>query len=518
MRRAILIGTFLFIFFFYYSVPRLSAQAELAFLEVEPAISLDFQNVSLRDLLKIFSIQSGLNFIASDAVQQRTLTLYMDKVPLGKAMEKIFWANGLSYDLDQDSNIFVVKDLGTPDVETVTRVFSLKYASVSTSKLKKAQDSKGGESESSSSESSSSSSSSSDEESSGDDTEGGEGITAVIKKLISSHGSVLEDSRTNSLIVVDLPSRMKAIAETIEALDVAVPQVMLEVEMLDVNKNTLERMGVKFGDITDYPSVVQLTMTGGSRYTAFPWKIGKWVSTDENPFGENTPGSISANSLGLGNYRVLLDFIKSISDTRYLARPRLLTLSNETAELKISTNEAIGTVTIYDEQGNAQSQNPERTETGVSLKVTPQVVAETGVITLFVHPKVTEAATSNLSASYRDPEERGTQSTVRVNDGETIIIGGLIRNRSSETITKVPFLGDMPLVGSFFRHKNKSQGNERELLIFITPRIMKDKAVRLVTAKSKKMVLPEREQNTASLVSRELAIRSSLDKFDRKPR
>ncbi|MCX7661740.1 MAG: secretin and TonB N-terminal domain-containing protein, partial [Candidatus Omnitrophica bacterium] len=109
---------------------------EIVFPNPEQRISMDFKDASLKDILKIFSIQSGLNFIASEAVQDRRITLYLENVPIKDAMDKIFKANNLTYELDPNSGIFIVKDWGPPKIETVTKVFILKYATVSTSSLK----------------------------------------------------------------------------------------------------------------------------------------------------------------------------------------------------------------------------------------------------------------------------------------------------------------------------------------------------------------------------------------------
>ena len=116
-------------------------------------------------------------------------------------------------------------------------------------------------------------------------------------------------------------------------------------------------------------------------------------------------------------------------------------------------------------------------ETGVFLKVTPQANLETGEIILAVQPKVVQARTgatfitNNGSITFKDPEERGAQSILRIKDGETTIIGGLLRETGTDTITKLPILGDLPLIGGAFRHKDKT-ADERELVIFLTPRVL----------------------------------------------
>ena len=168
MKKIFVITSAIFFLMFSFFVSRLIALELPPLAEPEAIISMDFKDVSLKDLLKVFSIQAGLNFIASESVQDRKVTLYLDKVPLTKAMDKIFSANNLSYELDSKANIFVVKEWGKMGTETVTKVFFLKYATVSNSALK-------------------------DElfkisTGAGPKTEGG--ITSAIRKLLSPAGSM----------------------------------------------------------------------------------------------------------------------------------------------------------------------------------------------------------------------------------------------------------------------------------------------------------------------------------------
>ena len=504
-------------------LPPLNAAQELPFLDPEKTISMDFKDAGLKDILKIFSIQSGLNFIASESVQDRTVTVYLDNVPIQEALNKLFKANNLSYDLDRDSNIFIVKDWGKPEVETLTRIFYLKHATVSSSSLKE--------------EMSAQLKSGAGGQGGGAGGGGGKwavegesGITQVVKKLLSEHGVVIEEYRTNSLIVRDIPSRIPVIAQTIASLDVPIPQVMLEVEMLDVSKNAVDKMGIKFPS-----SLVKLDMTTASRATGFPFASNYnkafnpqgWTMTHaDETAGGWTVGNWSAAHFGPSIFSVLntqltLDFLRTQSDTKYLARPRILTLNNEPAEIKITTQEAVGimSTTTASEGTSTTTAQAERAETGVTLRVTPQINLEAGEITMFIVPTVAEASTGLFyenaagdTVTFKDPEIRSTRSVVKVKDGETIIIGGLIRNDSSQVDTKVPLLGDIPIFGALFRHKDKTKDRERELLVFITPRIIKDSLTEL--AQSKKSNLAEREQETASSINRQEAINRNLNKFE----
>ncbi len=476
------------------------------------AISMDFKDASLKDILKILSIQSGMNFIASEAVQDRLVTLYMDKVPLEEAMNQIFSANNLTYVLNKEGSIFLVKDWGKPMVETVTKVFYLKHATVSSSSLK--EEMKNNISSTSTTTTTTSTSSTGGKWTTDDDA----GITKAVRKLLTPLGSLIEDFRTNSLIVTDIPSRMPVIAQVITALDVSVPQVMLEVEILDVSKNAVDEIGFKFGQ-----TPFSVALTGGTVGVGFPFK--SWSKMFSANPAAGTLGTLDINS---GNntslYTMALDFLRTQTDTKYLARPRILTLNNETAEIKITTNETIGVITTT--TGTTPSvvtYSPERAETGVSLRVTPQIDSETGEITMFVMPTVKDSNTSTIpiasgsTTKFKDPEERSTKSTVRVKDGETVIMGGLLRNQRTDVITKLPFLGDIPLLGVLFRHRETSPNKERELLVFITPHIVKDtNKAALVQAKT--TLLAQREQDVVSAGDREAVIASNLDKFERKNR
>lgn len=398
-------------------------------------ISMDFQNANLKDVLKIFSQQSGLNFIASQQIQDKTVTLYLEDVSVKDALDKLLNANNLTYELH--NNIFTVKQLGEPEVTTITKVIPLKYARVSTSALSK-------------------------EISDNLKTTASTAIKDAVEKMLTSYGKVIEDPRTNSLVVADIPSQLTVIEQMIQSLDVPAAQVLIEVEMLDVSKNVADTFGINFsGEWLDF--------TGASRSTAFPF--GKdWINsaTATRTF---TMGTLSAVDL-----TAALNFLTSQSDTRYLARPRLRAINNEPAEIKLIANEAIGNVQqLTAGEGTTTSTTAaERYETGVSLRFTPQINVASGEIVMYLEPKISETRASNISTTVRDPEDRGTKSVVQIKDGETLMIGGLLRTRYSSTIRKVPILGDIPILGWFFKYKNVDRDEDRELIVFLTPHIIKE--------------------------------------------
>jgi len=477
----------------------------LIYPEYSKVISMDFQNANLKDVLKIFSKQSGLNFIAAEGVQDRKVTVYLDNVPVEQALDKLLTANNLSYDIDQESNVFIVRETGVPELKTVTKVYFLKYASVSNSKIN-SETKASANSGSSGSSGLSTVTSGSSGSSSGSSTGANAGIANIVRGILTNKGSVVEDRRTNSLTVTDVPSHFPIIDQTIAQLDIPTPQVMIEVEMLDVTKNTADKLGIKIGE-----TLASWSGPTHTDYFPFPARLAQKT-------GASNP-SYTLGTLDLTTMTAALQFLTTQTDTKYLARPRLLTLSNETAEIKITTQEAVGLSTSIQSSQSAATQttSAERAETGVSLRVTPQVNAETGEITMYIEPRVSQAKTGGTfgNVTFKDPEERFTKSVLRIKDGETIVVGGLLRTDYSQTIIKVPLLGDIPLVGSIFRHKDLAKDEERELIVFITPRIVKESMATLSFMEPSKLKL-SREQGRPS--KRVKTIDKALEVVERKRR
>jgi len=450
-----------------------------AALSSGPLISMDFKDASLKDILKAFSIQSGINFIASQEIEDRTVTLYLDKVSVKEAMDKLFKANKLDYEFAEEAKIILVKK-AEPEIETITKIFPLKYHTVPNAKIKK------------------------DVESNlGAGGAGGAGdIVASIEKLLSQVGKITEDTRSNSLIITDVPSRFPLIEQVLPKLDVPQPQAMFEVEILDVSKNLVDNLGFNFGN-----NPLTLILPGEFAHKGARFFIGDLSKRGGNQWGKPNESSL-AGSVILGNtYAGLLDLLRTDTDTRTLARPRILTLNNESAEIMIKTDEVVGRKREEETETHTVTYEAERAETGVSLRVTPQINLETSEITMFIYPSVKDAAnsgiTDELGQAYKNIEERGTKSIVRVKDGDTVIIGGLIRKQFTQTISKVPVLGDIPILGTLFRHKSKDKDIDRELLVFITPHIIKEAARQLA-----KEEIPTKEARLSR-------IESTLNRFEK---
>lgn len=449
-------------------------------------VSLDLEGAKLVDVLKMLSQQLNLNFISTEAVRERILTLYMEEVSLREAMDIIFKANNLAYDYYPDSNIFVVKEIGKPTLELMTKIYQLKYARIKSSRMETEIDDMLSDDEE-------------EEESEEDDDEESSGIRSAVEAVLSEFGKVTEDPVTNSLIVVDVPVQFPVIEDVIQRLDIPLTKIMIEVEMLDASKSRLDQIGFNF------ENGLTASFVGGSRQTRFPW--------DNRLFGPNTGGADpTLSTLSLESLSVVMQFLSQDSRTKFLARPKILTLANETAEVNLTLNEVIGLTTTENEDGST-TQEIEREDTGTKLRVTPQVNPATKEITLVVDIFNKESVDSNISVSgmtsgfVKNVEERGTKSVVRLKAGETLFIGGLLKKKEQETVTKVPFLGDIPLIGRFFRYTNRpSTANaNRELLVFLTPRIVKDGKSLVERVKA----LPREQED----FSKENSVKVALDRY-----
>ena len=390
-------------------------------------VSMDLQDVPLKQLLKVFSQESGLNFVASQEIENRNVTLYLDEVTVEDALDTILKANKLSYVQPEGSSIFYLKDTAKPAIETETRIYKLAYAQVS-----------------------------------GVESSSGEGgIETVLEELLTEYGNIAIDPRTNSLLVTDIAGRFELIEKAIDKLDVRTQQVLISAQILEVSVDTLNRLGIEWGSSTGQMA----QYTGPSRTTSFPF---------EESLLKGGASSVTMATLSMTSLTSIFKAIATDSDTHYLARPKLLTLDNKTAEIKITQDAAVATANIQvgAEGGLSQSTDAaERYEVGTSLKVTPHINKDS-YITMTIEPEVSRVKTAAISGYY-DPHKRYAKTTVMVKDRETVVIAGLISREDTIEKRKVPFLADIPVLGMPFR-RNTDEKKDTEIVIFITPQIVRD--------------------------------------------
>lgn len=281
-----------------------------------------------------------------------------------------------------------------------------------------------------------------------------EQMEKTFNKLVSNSGKVGIDSRLNSLVVTDTPASLKRIRHAISKLDVKSRQVMIEALIVNVKLTNQLKMGVdwtKLGTVSNYFSQ-GLSMTGST-----------------NPFGKVTFSTTSNE----WNIQGLIDFVETNKDVRILANPKVLVLNNHTATIK--TVKEIPYKELSQTSGGGSIGTTAFKEAGVVLEVTPQI-SEDGYIIMIIKPEQSaQIDTFTLSDGGEVPviETRKADTTLRIKDGQTIIIGGLRERQPSIQESKVPLLGNVPIVGALFRKVN-NELIESELGIFITPHIYTD--------------------------------------------
>jgi general secretion pathway protein D len=411
-------------------------------------ISMDFQDVALEQILKIFSQQSGINFVASENIKDKKVTLFLDKVTMEDALNTVLGANGLTFEKQPNTNIYMVKESGLPSIVLNTKIYKLNYAAVTGANV-------------------------------GDQQQSG-GIESILQQVLTANGKLMVDARTNSVLITDVPDNFVNIENVLKELDIKTSQVMISAEILEVAVDTLKRLGIEWGSDTGQ----FMTFTGGSRSSYWPFKESLFKGATE---------SATAGTVSFSTFTAVLKAIKTDSGTQYLARPRLLTLNNTTAEMKITKDAAVSTSAVQTAgEGLTQATTSlERYEVGTILKITPHINKD-DYITMTIEPEVSRVKVSTWNSNYFDPFKRTAKTTIMVKDGETIVIAGLISREDSDSNRRVPFLGEVPIFGKIF-NRNENQRSDTEIFILVTPHIIREEGQAFATAMKEELGFSDQE-------------------------
>lgn len=442
-------------------------------------ISMDFENASLKDILKVFSQLSRLNFVASADIETKKATVYFDNVPIEDALNGLMAANSLRYEQQPGSKVFVVYSQGTTVPTLETRIFSLKHTRLSTSPIdirgQQIINSTTGTTNVSAAATpaattaATTTAAGSEEGGSGDER----GIDKIVQSLLSKNGKVYAELTTNSLIVTDTAEKIAEIEKVIAGIDVPVAQVIIQVYLMEVRKGVIDNIGVEWGG----DDGALASITGGTKTTGFPFTEkalkfkGPWNGASEVPLAEAP--EISLGTISAENLTATIHAISTLSDTRILAQPRVLTMNNEAAKIELTTDTVVGqeTTTTAGNGLDTQTTNAVRSDTGITLLLTPQINPD-GTILLYVEPSLITASPSSLFPSdFSETTKRSIKTVARIKNHSTLVIGGLIDKNDTRSNRKVPILGDIPFVGGAFKYDIKSD-TDRELVTFITPHIV----------------------------------------------
>ncbi|MCB5195409.1 type IV pilus secretin PilQ [Deefgea salmonis] len=409
-------------------------------------LSLNFQNVEVRTVLQVIAEFTGLNIITSDSVGG-ALTLRLKDVPWDQALDIILQAKGL--DQRKTGNVMWIAprdELAAKEKSelenrkqiselepTRTEYFQLKYHKADALKTI---------------------------------------LSDEKQKILSPRGSAVIDPRTNQVVVQDIPSKLEQIRELLTKIDIPVRQVMIEARIVEAEDGFQRELGVKLhglyakGDtaLGGKLTTKDYTSPGGS---TFPGPgIGGNVPSVSLPaagIGGFNPGSIAMLIAGSdGILGLELSALEQDGKLKIVSSPRLVTADQVEAviedgqEIPYSTSSQNGATTV------------EFKKATLSLKVTPQITPD-GSVFMDVHVNKDSRGTETLNGPAINTKQIKTK--VLVESGGTVVIGGIYIENTGNTITQVPFLGDIPVLGNLF--KNRSTKKERrELLIFLTPRVL----------------------------------------------
>lgn len=286
----------------------------------------------------------------------------------------------------------------------------------------------------------------------------GEVAAEVGSILTPEIGSVRVDARSNALIVTDLPVRMDKIAELITAFDAKHRQVYLETSILQVTLEDKFDAGIEwewFSESKKFPNV--------NIVQSLP------IASDVSG-----PLKLVLGTIGENDVTATIKALKTFGDTEILSSPHIAVLNNEEARILIGRREAFITTTVTQAQSTATTaESVQFVDVGVKLFVTP-AINEEGFVTLKIRPEVSSVvSTLTTTSGNKIPivETSEAETTVMVKDGRTLVIGGLIKDETSKSDKRVPFLGDVPILGAAFRNTS-DRIQKTELVILLTPRVI----------------------------------------------
>jgi len=430
-------------------------------------LSLNFQNVEVRSVLNVIADFTDLNIITSDTVSGN-LTLRLKDVPWDQALAIILQARGL--DMRKTGNVIWIAprdELATREklaLESQQQIGELEAVRTESFQInyQKALDLQ-------------------------------KLLTDPQQRVLSKRGSAVVDARTNTIFVQDVPSRLEEVRKLLNKIDIAVRQVLIEARIVEANDTFSKNLGVRLGynqvipggDPARSPNAntrfnvgPNLTPTaqntidaaGNQLLTGTPALIpdGQNVNLPAGGVGGFNPGAFSVILFNKAFTRFLdleLSAIEAEGKGKIISSPRVLTANNVEALIEQ------GTELPYQQATSSGATSVAFRKANLSLKVKPQITPDGNIIMTL---EVNKDSVGQVTTAGPAIDTKHVQTQVLVENGGTVVIGGIYTQTLQTTNTKVPFFGDIPLLGFLFRNTQRTD-NKTELLVFITPRIVEDK-------------------------------------------
>ncbi len=403
-------------------------------------LSLNFQDIEVRSVLQLIADFTGLNLVASDTVSG-SITLRLQNVPWDQALDLILKTKGL--DKRQIGNVLLVAPADEIaarerlELETTKQIAELAPVRLDIIQVNyaKAAD-----------------------------------IVALIKadeELISGRGFISSDARTNTISVRESTDKLEQIRRLVTTWDVPVRQVLIEARLVRAQTDLAEELGVRWG------AAGRSNANGGENNLGFGGTIGQGqLGNNVDLGGLNVDLGVSrANTSSVSFGYIGSDFLvdlelsafESDGQAEIVAQPKVVTADRQTA--RIQSGEEIP----YQEASSSGATSVSFKEAVLSLEVTPQITPDDKIIMDLTVNQDSRGQETNGVPSINTNE---VTTQVLVRDGETVVLGGIFQSETSTTVTKTPFLGDIPYLGRLFTRTSKID-ERSELLIFITPKILK---------------------------------------------
>jgi type IV pilus assembly protein PilQ len=428
-------------------------------------LTLNFQEIETRAVLQLLADASGQNIVVSDSVTGN-VTLRLQNVPWDQALDIVLRTKGL--DKRRQDNVIIVapqEELATREKADLAAKKEIQELEPLRAEYVQVNYAKAAE------------------------------MAALIKtqngSLLSTRGSVAVDERTNTLLLQDTASRLNDIRRLVATLDIPVRQVLIESRIVVVNDDFERDLGARVGLTTVNANGNGVITTSGSAAatdlvtstaatnaanTGNPFPVSYPAgATAPTRYNVNLPVSNPAGSFALGilgsNYLVDLEISAAQAETRaaVISSPRVITANQKEATIEQ------GVEIPYQQSASSGATTIQFKKAVLSLKVTPQITPDNRIILDLDVKKDSVGknvvASGGVNVPAINTQEIATQ--VLVNDGQTVVLGGILQTTSTDNSTKVPFLGDVPILGNLFKTTTKID-NKDELLIFVTPKIVRE--------------------------------------------
>ncbi|MGF6694807.1 type IV pilus assembly protein PilQ [Metapseudomonas resinovorans] len=413
-------------------------------------LSLNFQDIDVRSVLQLIADFTDLNLVASDTVQGN-ITLRLQNVPWDQALDLVLKTKGL--DKRKVGNVLLVAPADEiaarerQELESqkqIAELAPLRRELIQVNYAKAADIAKLFQSVTS-----------------GDPSAAG----------TEERGSITVDDRTNSIIAYQTEDKLGELRRIVAQLDIPVRQVMIEARIVEANVDYDKALGVEWRGVSIGDN--NFVVGGGGAGRPGASQAGN-VNLANAPFVDlGASGATSSLGIGFITDNTILDLelsaMEKTGNGEIVSQPKVVTSDKETAKI------LKGSEIPYQEASSSGATSTSFKEAALSLEVTPQITPDNRII---MEVKVTKDAPDFANALNGVPpiNKNEVNAKVLVNDGETIVIGGVFSNTQTKAVDKVPFLGDLPFLGRMFR-RDVVQDKKSELLVFLTPRIMNNQAI-----------------------------------------